>query len=175
MVNKKSSSKKGDLGNSVWRGGRKIEIEKEDDRFTIMPTDKKQLEIVKSLGVKEVTRVTDQVFKVITTSGERDPTMSTLRSDAFKITAHHAYRPKNTEGTVYYITDKIMLGFKPGTPDEEVSKLLQKYKLRLIKEYEELTKVYLVQVTSDTGKNPIKTANELAEVKIVKFAEPNMH
>jgi hypothetical protein len=41
MSKKSSVNKAEDLGSYVWRGGKRIELEKEDDRFTIIPTDQR--------------------------------------------------------------------------------------------------------------------------------------
>ncbi|MGH7462357.1 MAG: S8 family serine peptidase, partial [Longimicrobiales bacterium] len=125
-------------------------------------------------GVREIKPVTNEVFKVETTATERDAAMDALRSDAFRAIAHHAYRPTDSEGTVYYLTDRIIVTFAPTATGAQVDTLLQKYGLRLLKEYEGLPHTYLLQVTSDVGENPIKVANRLAEEKIVKSAEPNM-
>jgi subtilisin family serine protease len=170
-----SSSHSPDRGLYLWRGGQKIELEKETDRFTVMPSSPQQLAKLRTApGVREIKPLTNEVFKVETTMTERDSAMDALRSDAFKSIAHHAYRPKDSEGTVYYLTDRIIVSFAPNASNEQVDKLLEKYGLRLLKEYEGQDHTYLLQVTSEAGENPIKLANRLAEEKIVTSAEPNM-
>jgi subtilisin family serine protease len=164
-----------DLGRYLWRGGRKIPLEKLDDRFTVMPAGRDQLErLKKAPGVRSIKPVTNQVFKVETTFNERDRTMTTVRSDAFKTVAHHAYRPADSDGTVFYLTDKIILQFKPETSAERIDALLAKYGLKLLKEYEGQPNTFLVQVTATSGENPLKVANRLAEEEGVASAEPNM-
>lgn len=175
MPKQKAKSKSEDVGRYVWRGGRKIELEKEDDRFTVQPSSPEQLERLRGApGVREIKPVTNQVFKVFTTAPDRDSTMATVRSEAFKAVAHHAYRPKGTEGTVFYLTDKIIVRFDPKATDAQIDKLLRQYGLKLLKEYESQPNTYLVQVTASSSENPIKVANRLAEEKIVTSAEPNM-
>jgi subtilisin family serine protease len=184
MTKKTSSSTKKKLeevGNYLWRGGRRIELEKEDDRFTIMPSDEKQLELARTVpGVRKVVPVTNQVYKVETTTTERDSSMSALRSDAYNTIAHHSYRPKNSQGTIYYITDKIIVRFKPSARTAQINQVLEKYGLNILKDYEiqegnKNKNTYLLKVTSSSGENPIKIANRLMEEeKIVEFAEPNM-
>jgi hypothetical protein len=122
-------------------------------------------------GVRNIA-VTNQVFKVETTVTERDSAMTALRSDAFNTIAHHAYRPKDAEGTVFYLTDKIIVQFDPKATSAQIDRLLEKYKLKVHKEYEGEKKL-LVEVTSGSGENPIKIANRLAEEALYRL-RPNM-
>ncbi|WP_136419094.1 S8 family serine peptidase [Herbaspirillum sp. ST 5-3] len=169
------SSHTADLGSYVWRGGKKIELEKETDRFTVIPSSPQQLEKLRTApGVHEINPLTNEVFKVETTMTERDSAMDAVRSEAFKSIAHHAYRPKDSEGTVYYLTDRIIVSFAANATHEQVDKLLEKYGLRVLKEYGGQQHTFLLQVTTEAGENPIKLANRLAEEKIVTSAEPNM-
>lgn len=164
-----------DPGGYVWRGGNKIQLEKADDRFTVMPSSPRQLDTLQSApGVREIQPVTNQVFKVKTTATERDAAMQAVRSAAFDTIAHHAYHPKDSEGTTFYLTDKIIVVFDPAADVAQIEALLEKHRLKVLKEYEELENAYLLQVTSGSGENPLKVANRLAEEEIVVSAEPNM-
>jgi subtilisin family serine protease len=159
----------------VWRGGRRIELEKETDRFTVIPSSAGQLERVRSTpGVRGIKGVTNQVFKVETTPNERDAAMAAMRSDPLAAVVHHAYRPKGSEGTIYYLTDKIIVRFDLKATNAQIDKMLAKYALKVLKEYEGEKNTLLVQVTSSSEANPIKVANAMAEEKLVLSAEPNM-
>jgi subtilisin family serine protease len=159
----------------VWRGGKKIELEKETDRFTVIPSGKEHLTRLRQApGVRSIKEVTNQVFKVETSPVERDNTMATLRSQSFDAVVHHAYRPKGSDGTIFYLTDKIFVSFKAGATNPEISKLLEKYSLKILREYENEKNTFLVQVTASTGVNPIKAANNLADENLVEAAEPDM-
>jgi subtilisin family serine protease len=163
------------VNNYMWRGGQKIELEKEGDRFTILPSSPEQLEQARHApGVRDIKPITNQVFKVETTVTERDTAMAALRSDAFKTIAHHAYYPKNSEGTVFYLTDQVIVRFDSKITDAQIDAILEKYGLKVLKEYEEQPGTYLLQVTSTSGQNPIKITNLLAEEKSIVFAEPNL-
>lgn len=175
MAKKQPTPKPTDIGSYLWRGGQKIEVQKEDDRFTVLPSGPEHLERLRQApGVRVIKPVTNQVFKVETTATERDTAMSSLRSDAYKAIVHHAYRPKDGEGTVYYLTDTIILSFDAKTTSKQIEKLLEKYGLTVLKEYDALAHTYLVQVTASSGENPIKVANRLAAEPMVASAEPNM-
>jgi subtilisin family serine protease len=172
---KQPSIPKEDQGTYVWRGGQRIEVEKEADRFTVMPSSAGQLDRVRHApGVRGVKGVTNQVFKVQTTPDARDTAMATLRSDPAGTVVHHAYRPKGSEGTIYYLTDRIIVRFDPKATSAQIEKVLEKYALKVLKEYEGEKDTLLVQVTRSSGANPIKVANALAEEKRVLSAEPNM-
>lgn len=159
----------------VWRGGQKIELEKEINRFTVIPSNKDHLNrLRKEPGVRAIKAVTNQIFKIETTAVERDNVMAVLRSDAFGAVVHHAYRPKGSDGTIFYLTDKIIVSFTTEASPAQINQLLEKYALKALKEYEQEKNSFLLQVTASSGENPIKIANLLAGEKLVVSAEPNM-
>ena len=158
----------------LWRGGKAIAVEKQEDRFTLMSPSPAQIEQLTRLpGVQEVKRVNRQVTKVITTQNDRDHVMAAMRSDTFGAIAHHAYKPAGSEGTVYYLTDKIVVRFKPRTTTTQIEALLANHSLRLLKTYA-MPNTVLVQVTKASGVNPLKLADRLSTERIVEYAEPNL-
>ncbi len=175
MPKKKSISEEEDFSGHLWRGGRKIDLEKVEDRFTITPENDEQVEKLKKVpGVQAIKPITRQVYKVETSASDRDKAMEIVRSESINAVAHHAYRPKETEGTMYYLTDRITVKFDPGATSEEIDSLAGKYHLKVVKKYEGLEHTYLFQVTSESGENPIKIANRLTGERLVKYAEPNL-
>jgi subtilisin family serine protease len=163
------------IGSYIWRGGVQIPLEKASDRFTVMPESDAQLDRIKSLPeVREVEPVTRDVYKVETSSTERDAAMRTVRSSEINGIAHHAYRPASSDGTIYYLTDRIAAKFKDEATSDQIEALLDTYALRVVKQYENQPGTYLLQVTGTSGENPVKIANRLAEEPLVEFAEPNM-
>ena len=162
-------------GSYFWRGGHKIELEKEEDVFTAIVKNGEELKGVRSLeGVEEVTPVQNRIVKVQVAPGQRDRAMKRLRSKEMDGIAHHAYRPKGASNTRYYLTEQIVVRFKPNVSKKIIESVLAKAGVRLLKEYPDSSKTFLVQVTRDAGKNPIKVANELAARKDVAYAEPNL-
>jgi hypothetical protein len=120
---KQKVSKTKDYGSYLWRGGKKIELEKESDRFTVMPSSREQLERLRDMsGVRNIKAVTNQVLKVETVATERDSTMSALRSERIKkggMSQHLTYKlfhdnflgmartlRLSFENAVYHITAK---------------------------------------------------------------------
>jgi len=163
------------LGNYIWRGGQQIELEKEEEFFTAIVRDEKDLERVRSLpGVKEVQPVQNRIYKVQVARDQRDGAMERFRSEEVEGICHHAYRPKGDPGTRYYLTDQIVVKFKPDVSRAAIESILTEAGVRLLKEYPGSPPAFLLQVTRSAGKNPIKVANALAEREEVAYAEPNL-
>lgn len=164
-----------DYGRMLRRGGRKIEVDKVEDRFTVIPASPAALERVRSApGVGDITPIISGIYRVETSSLERDAAMSAVRSAGFQAVAHHAYRPKDSQGTVYYLTNKIIVRFKPEAQAADIDALLDRHALKLLKSYEHRPNTYLVQVTNTSGENPLKVSNRLADDPLVESAEPNL-
>jgi hypothetical protein len=164
-----------DYGGYFWRGGAKIELEKEENRFTVIPDNRIAWERADNLpGVRRIKPVSRGVFKVETTDAERDIIMDVLRNKPFNAIVHHAYRPKGETGTVYYLTDKITVKFQPECPLEQQEALLEKYRLQVLKEYTHLPGTFLLRITASSGENPLKIANRIREDEGVLEAEPNL-
>jgi subtilisin family serine protease len=168
-------SEKKNLGNYFWRGGQRIELEKEEEFFTAVASDESDLERVRLLpGVREVKLVGNQVFKVHVAQDQRDAAMDRFRSEEIGGVCHHAYRPKGAMNTRYYLTAQIIVKFGIDVPTETIESILSEAGVQLLKEYPDLPNTYLIEVTRDAGKNPIKVANALAERDEVEYAEPNL-
>lgn len=157
------------------RGGEKIEIEEEEEFFTVYLKDKKELEKVKHVsGIDDVKSVQPQIFKVHVSKEKRDEVMDFLRSKEMNCVCHHAYKTKDSTNTRYYLTDKIIVKFALQTPKNTIESIFSNEGVRVIKEYRDEPNCFLVQVTSRARKNPIKVANLLDRYENVKYAEPNL-
>ena len=162
-------------GKHIWRGGEKITVEKEDEVITVTIRSAQELERIKNLsGVKKVRHVNQSIHKITVEPQSRDDVMKVIRSEELSGVCHHAYRPKDSDNTRYYMTDEIVVKFKPELNHYEIEKLLTTKKLKIIKQYVGQEKTYLLQVTADTGENPIKVAERLVDEGLVVYAEPNL-
>ena len=170
MTNEKNS------GSYFWRGGEQIELEKEDEFFTVRIEDDAELEKVQALpGVSQINPVQGGIFKVKVTPDQRDEAMSRVRSaDIGSVYAHHAYRPANADNSRYYLTERITVKFKADADRHAIENIMAAAGLRLIKEYPGTDQTYLFEVTAAAKKNPIKVANDLAAMDEVAYAEPNL-
>lgn len=162
-------------GDYFWRGGRKIALEKVEDRFTAVLSSTRQLEQLQTTAdPDDIAPVTRQIYKVQTSITRRDGEMARLRAQIDGPVIHHAYRPAGSDGTIYYITDTIIVTFKQPTDQADIEAILHKYALRVYKTYHFRRNSFLVQVTDSSGANPIKVANALAAEPTVRSAEPNL-
>ena len=162
-------------GNYLRRGGKMIAVEKVEDRFTVLTDTQADVDRIGTLrGVRAVQPVTKGVVKVETSTADRDTAMASVRSAAIDAVAHHAYKPKDSEGTVFYLTDKIIVRFRSEATPEQIDALLEKYKLVVIRAYEGEKNTYLLQVTRSSGENPLKISNHLADEPLVESSEPNL-
>jgi hypothetical protein len=103
--------------NVLYRGGHRIQIQKEAAYFTAILPDKKLIADIYQTGqVSEIKQVFNNVYKIKTPEGQSDQVMDQLRDD-FKTVCvfHHAYTPIKDPATRYYLTDLIVVLFKPGT------------------------------------------------------------
>jgi subtilisin family serine protease len=131
----------------LWRGGLRIFVERLKDRFTFIPPNAGVLDRVRGIpGIDRIKRLNQQVFQVRTTATERDNAMNLLRTAMFNSAVHYAYQPQGAEGTVYYLTDKVMVKFHPECECEQIEALLEQYHLKVLKAYEKLSHTYLLQV-----------------------------
>ena len=164
-----------DLGSYFRRGGQKIELEKENEVFTVIAKDEHEVEQVRSLpGVKEVKSVQNRIFKVRVAQEQRDKVMARCRSQEMGGVTHHAYRPKESSNTRYYLTEEIVAKFSPNVCVKTIESILSEAGVRIIKDYPGSSNTFLLQVTKDAGKNPIKVANALEQKSEVEYAEPNL-
>ncbi|MEO1626424.1 MAG: S8 family serine peptidase, partial [Bacteroidota bacterium] len=161
---------------TLLRGGHKIEIAKEPEFFTAILSTDKQLEAVhQRADIQQIKRVFGSVYKVKTSSKNRDLIMDSLRASMrTEAVFHHAYNPVGDKTTRYYITDSIIVQFKRGTKTDVIESVLETFGLAFLKKYDNTKDTYLLKVTSSAGKNPVKLSLDLLELEAVESAEPNL-
>ncbi|MEO0583897.1 MAG: S8 family serine peptidase [Bacteroidota bacterium] len=158
----------------LWRGGKKIKLEKEPTYFTVVLKEEEQKEQVTSLpGFRQMKRVHHSTYKVQIEAESLNSAMDKIRSDQVKGVCHHAYNPASDANTRYYLTEEMIVKFASGTPIRRIEQIIRDHCLLYLRQLGE-EHLYLLQVTSDTAKNPIKCSNELAELPEVTYAEPNL-
>ncbi len=161
------------IGTYLWQNGKRINLEKEPDCITVYIYDTRKLALIQKLdGVSDTKHVFNEVYRVKVDETRLEQIMASLRSLAFDLVCHHAYKPIGSNQTRYYITDKITIKFKEATPIEFINNCLEESRLRYIKSYNSHT--YLLQITTSTQMNPVKTSNFLASKKEVAYCEPNL-
>jgi subtilisin family serine protease len=146
-VSTMGGSLRNDYDTYLWRGGLQIFVERLKDRFTFIPPNEGVVDRVRGIpGIDRIKRLNQLVYQVRTTAAERDNAMNLLRAAIINSVVHYAYQPQGAEGTVYYLTDKVMVKFSPECECGQIEALLEQYHLKVIKAYEKLPHTYLLQV-----------------------------
>ncbi len=159
--------------NILHRGEFQIELNKEPAFFTaILPRESTVRQIQQSKEVEQLRPVFHNVYKIKTDPTRLDDVMANLRDS--RNVVHHAYHPTGDDVTRYYITDKIIVTFRSGTPITQMEQIIEKHGLKWLRDYSQIENAHLVEVTEAAGKNPIKVSNDLLEHHCVEAAEPNI-
>ncbi len=169
--------KKADEGRFLSRGGKKIEVDKIEDTFTVnLRRAGDAAKLMADDGVEAVEMLTKKLAKVTVAAPRgkaqvRDQLMDKLRK-AGNLVVHHEYVDRHNPEAVYQITPEIMLKFKTGTSRQRMAEILEKSGVVIKKPYPELGDTFLVEVTDAAGANPVKVANRLEAIPEVEYAEP---
>lgn len=163
-------------GNFLWQGGKKINLKKLPDKFTIRlaaGTNPKDME--SKYGIAHSRRLAPyNLNEFSAVENELDQAMDNVRKGNETIFAGHVYSFENDPKSRIYLTDQITVKFKPETSDIEIGNLASSYGLEIVKEVEGSPKTYVFKVTQQAKENPIKISNKLMESKIVELSEPNI-
>jgi subtilisin family serine protease/subtilisin-like proprotein convertase family protein len=155
-----------------WQGGRKIPIEQTENDITLHASDVEAARAAADqagVSLEGVERVGPDLIRA-TVAGERDVSIARLRQSSNVV--HHVYRTPRQPDSEYLITDTFFIKFKPGTTAETIDQFLRYENLEVVQNLGQNT--LLVRVTTETGRNPIKTANLAAARDDVEYAEPNL-
>lgn len=163
--------------NYLYRGGEKILIEKEAEFFTTLVPNERSLSAIERLGpVEDVEQVFSDIYRIRTDEDNLDALMQDLRAtERTGNVCHHVYHPVNEAGTLYYLTDLLVVAFQPQTTTGTIEQITAQHGLKFVRTFgEEAALTFLLQVTLSAGKNPIKVSEDLNERPEVLFAEPNL-
>src|SRR5687768_1341640 len=158
--------------NYFWQDGRKIEVDQDAAAVTIQaPSEEAARDAAARAGVQfETTAATAPGLVHARVAGDRDESMKRLRANDNVV--HHVYRDRQAPDSEYLITESFFVKFKPDTPDHRIQEYLVAE--HLVVEQDMGNKTYLVRVTQETGRNPIRAANAAATHTDVEYAEPNL-
>ena len=154
-----------------YQGGRRIEVVEDDAAVTIHADSEKDAHVTAERAGVELRHATAAAPGLVRADvvGDRDRSMDRLRAESV---VHHIYRDRATPENEYLITESFFVKFKPDTPDHRVQEYFAAE--HLVVEQDMGNKTYLVRVTGETGRNPVRTANAAASRDDVEYAEPNL-
>ncbi|MCM4151503.1 peptidase [Arenibacter sp. N53] len=152
----------------TYRNGKKVYLKKESDQFVVraLPAELEKMGIT-----KDVEKVSSASSRVKVKSNKLDSEIADMRKEAV---THHAYK-QEANNEEFLITDRIIVTFKKSVSNEQLSKFIAKYALILMTKYSD--REYLLQLTDQTGMNPVKLVvliNE-SESRLVEFCEHDLN
>lgn len=151
----------------TYRGGKKLELEKQPDAFVarVLPD---QLARAGISGDAE--QVSSASSRVRARAQDLDDMMA--RSRALGPT-HHAYTLADT-GQDFLITDRIFVTFSQDLSAEQIGEFAGRYGLLLVERYS--ARDCLFQLTGHSGMNPVKLVVQLSEAEpLVALAENDLN
>jgi subtilisin family serine protease len=142
-----------DPGSYVVLNGQRLELKKHPTDFSVLADpeqvrDKPNVEGAARLS-RHMARATAESARV------RDRAMAEVRRTEV---AHHIYQVEGT-GEEIIIDDRIILELQRDDPGT-LQAIMDEYKLEYVRP---LAGAHVLRVTKETGRNPIRTANELAQ------------
>ncbi len=171
-----TDAKQEEIGRYLWRSGRRIDIVEIPDRFTVrlkrgVPAQK----IASSYAATYRRRLRRQDLDEFSVdSTDRDAVMERVRRGDEVEFASHVYAPVDEPDAKLYLTDEVMVQFKPEVSDKEMEDLARELGLSLVKEVRGAPRTYVFRVGPEAKENPIKIANRLAASGKVLASEPNV-
>lgn len=174
-MSKKAIRKEVPEGARLLTGGFETEVEALDDRITVAVSTPRDLEHLRTAArSRPVRRIARGLFLVETSSIERDGMLDAIRTGPHPLVAHHAYRPKGQDGTVYYLTDRIVVRFKRKAKLEDMEAVLVRHALAVVETAAAGSSAFVLRVSNESGANPIKIAARLRAEPTVKTAEVDL-
>lgn len=142
-----------DTGSYVVLNGQRLELKKHPTDFSVQADPD---EVRQAPNVEDATRLSRHMARAMADSARvRDNAMAEVRKNSV---AHHIYQVEGT-GEEIIIDDRIILELQRDDPGT-LRALMNEYKLEYVMP---LAGAHVLRVTNETGRNPIRTANELAQ------------
>ncbi len=150
-------------GEYINLNGKRLNLNKHFKDFTVIGNSK----IFESKGCNRTKQFTKNICRVTTADEESiDALMTEARKDSV---VHHIYLIEGTDEEII-IDDQIILNLRnEGTG--ELEEIINTFKLF---DESRMGNAHVLRVTDDSGQNPLKVANEIAEREGVTACSPQM-
>lgn len=160
------NSKRSDFGSYIVLNGQRLELEHHPTDFSVLAPSSR----VEDIGVMDEVDVQplakDMTRIHVKSTASRDEVINTVRQ---RSVAHHIYRVTNTDEEIV-IDNRILLTLRHEDP-QELETIIQEY--HLVPEGK-MGNAHILQITEATGRNPLKTANEIAQREMVASCSPQV-
>lgn len=160
----------------LWRGGRKIALRKQPDRFTVRLRRGATPEHIEAEGPVDLRAHLDRqnLHELSVEAENLEAAMERARSNDEVAFASHVYAFEQAPEDSLYLMDEITVQFVPEAGDAEIEALIAPHGLELLRPVEGVERTFVFRVTEQATENPIKIANRLAEEALVEASEPNL-
>ncbi len=174
----RKSYRKEDPGSEtfVFRGGKKLEVRKIEDRFVVRPQKRQDPQaLAEKYEVKQGAHFhRQQLEEFIVAPEDRDEVMERIRTDSGIQFASHVFTI-GMDPTPMYLDNQITVQFAEGTSADTIEDITQEFGLALIKDLPNLSNAYVFAVIPPQAKmNPLKICMALEAREDVAVAEANL-
>lgn len=165
MATKKNTgaSKAGGVGEFIVLNGHRRELDRHETDFSVMA----EPAVLEELQPENLGAISANMARVSASSKtKRDKMMAEVRK---RNVAHHIYTLRDT-GEELVMDDKVILNLRQeGTG--ELDRIIDEYKLKYVRR---MGSAHVLRLTSETGMNPLKAANKIAERPGVAACSPQL-
>ncbi len=162
---KKKAAAGGKHGGFIVLNGEKIKLKEHATDFSVFAASKALADDDRAYQAVAPMSATRSRVRC-SDSADRDAVMDSVREETV---AHHIYVVDGTDEEVV-IDDTIILTLRnEGTGDLEA--IMEEFGLEYVRP---MANAHVLRVTSATGQNPIKTANQIAERDEVESCSPDL-
>jgi len=164
------------LGNSFYRDGEEIAIEKIPDRIALrLKRGKRNEDISSHYNIAhDKSFYRQKIEEFVVDSKKRDEVMSDIRQGSETEFASHVYSLSDNPEAKIVFSDEITVQFKAETSNSKIENVILLYGLNLVKKIPELNNTFVFSVSAQAKENPVKLSNRLMVVNDVLLAEPNV-
>lgn len=162
MLPKRSASLS-NHGEYITLNGVRIKLKKHPTDFTVLGHS----EILSKQNKGKSKNISSNMTRISTADyQECEQLLSEARQDSV---AHHVYQVEGT-GEEIIITDRILLNLRH-QDTKELEKIIKEFHLHL---ESRMGDTYILRITAQTGRNPLKVANEIAKREEVTACSPEL-
>lgn len=164
-MNEKKRSSKPDFGGYIVLNSQKLKLGEHPTDFSVM-APKNALDQDEQ-NYQQIAPLTSGLSRARAKNpGDRDALMDGVRKQSV---AHHIYTVEGSNEEIV-INDTVILALRnEGTGDLE--RIMADYKLEYVRP---MGNAHVLRLTNATGRNPIKTANEINELPEVEYCSPDI-
>ncbi|MBI4783400.1 MAG: proprotein convertase P-domain-containing protein [Oscillatoriophycideae cyanobacterium NC_groundwater_1537_Pr4_S-0.65um_50_18] len=165
-------------GQTLWRGGEALALQKREDCFTIKLSNFAVSPL--SLLARQVAATSlrllpfAQLAELRVEASHLETAMQTVRANPAIAFASHVYQMEKSPEAPLYLTDQITIQFAADVSADRMRQITTVLGLQILKLVPGVAKSFVFQVTSRAAANPLKLTQHLLSYPEVWLAEANV-